>query len=110
MVFECAGAAASARDMTSFVRPRGTIVNLSVFKKPVVVDLQAVNFKEIMIIGSRVYTRQDFKEAVKLASTLPLRRIVTTSFPLKKVEEAFACFERGEEVCKVMILPNDTVE
>ncbi len=108
LVIECAGAAASALDMTSLVRPRGTIVNLSVFKKHVPVDLQAVNFKELSIIGSRVYTQQDFVEAVRLAPTLPLRRIVTHSFPLREVQSAYACFERGDGVCKVVILPNGT--
>jgi threonine dehydrogenase-like Zn-dependent dehydrogenase len=106
LVLECAGAPASAQEMTSLVRPRGTIVNLSVFKKSVPVDMQAVNFKELTIIGSRVYTREDFILAVELSQSLPWQRIVTHSFPLQDVQSAFACFERGEGVCKVMVLPH----
>jgi threonine dehydrogenase-like Zn-dependent dehydrogenase len=108
LVLECAGAASSALDMTSLVRPRGTIVNLSVFKKPVNVDMQAVNFKELTILGSRVYTREDFLEGVHLANAVPLQRIVTHSFALREVQSAYACFERGEGVCKVVVLPNGT--
>lgn len=106
IVFECAAVAASALAMTSLVRPRGVIVNLGVFKKPVPVDMQAVNFKELTLVGSRVYTREDFVEAVRLASVLPLGSIVTHSFPLSEVQSAYACFERGEGVCKVVVVPN----
>lgn len=105
LVLECAAAAAAAQQMTALVRPRGTVINLGVFKAPVNVDLQAVNFKELTIMGSRVYRRQDFFEAVELASELPLQRIVTHSFTLSAVKSAFDCFERGENVCKVLIMP-----
>jgi len=47
LVFECVGAPDSIREMTGLVRSRGKIVNLGVCKKPVKVDMQAVNFKEI---------------------------------------------------------------
>jgi (R,R)-butanediol dehydrogenase/meso-butanediol dehydrogenase/diacetyl reductase len=107
LLFECAGAPGSARDMTSLVRSRATIVNLGVFKKPVPVDMQAVNFKELTILGSRVYSRRDFDDAVQLATTLPLQRIVTHSFPIREVKSAFSCFEQGNGVCKVVVWPNE---
>ena len=105
-VFECAGVPASAREMTSLLRPRGTIINVGVFKHPAPVDLQTVNFKELTIIGSRVYTKQDFTRAVSLASQLPLNKIVTHTFPLLDVKVAFQSFQQGEGVCKVLVLPN----
>lgn len=106
VVFECAGSPATASVMTSVVRSRGTIVNLGVFKKPVAVDLQAVNFKEIQLRGSRVYTREDFGSAINLAEKISVEQIVTHSFGLREVRAAFDCFRRGDDVCKVLILPN----
>jgi len=106
LVFECAGAPGTAAVMTELVRSRGTIVNLGVFKKPVEVDLQAVNFKEITILGSRVYTKRDFEAAIELAEKLPVGQIVTHSFPLSEVNVAFECFRTGSGVCKVLIVPN----
>lgn len=106
VVFECAGHPSSAREMTALARSRGVIVNLSVFKKPVELDLQAVNFKEIEIIGSRVYEREDFLEAIALAPTLPLDGIVSRAFALEDVVEAFQQFRSGD-VCKVLILPRE---
>jgi threonine dehydrogenase-like Zn-dependent dehydrogenase len=90
--------------MTTLVRSRGVIVNLSVFKKPVEVDMQAINFKEIEIVGSRVYERKDFHDAIDLAMRLPLERIVTHTFPLGEVAHAFQQFRTGA-VCKALILP-----
>jgi (R,R)-butanediol dehydrogenase/meso-butanediol dehydrogenase/diacetyl reductase len=105
VVYECAGHPSSAKAMTDIVRSRGTIVNLSVFKKPVEIDLQAVNFKEVEIVGSRVYEREDFQEAIDMAMSLPLEPIVTREFPLEGVADAFRLFHSGE-ACKVLIVPS----
>jgi threonine dehydrogenase-like Zn-dependent dehydrogenase len=80
------------------------IVNLGVFKKPVEVDMQAINFKEIQVLGSRVYERRDFEHAIDLAMQLPLDRIVSHAFPLQDVVGAFQKFRAGE-VCKALIVP-----
>jgi len=109
LLFECTGATTAAREMTALVRPRATIINLGVFKKPAELDLQAVNFKEISIHGSRVYSRADFEEAIRLSSALPVNRIVTHCFPLENVQHAFQCFQSGQNACKVLILPNGPV-
>ena len=105
VLFECAGHPSSAREMTALVRSRGVIVNLGVFKKPVEIDMQAVNFKEIEIVGSRVYERKDFLTAIDLAMRIPLDLIVSHTFPLKEVNLAFKQFLSGE-VCKVLIVPS----
>jgi threonine dehydrogenase-like Zn-dependent dehydrogenase len=109
VLFECTGAASAALEMTKLVRGRATIINLGVFKKGAELDLQAVNFKEISIHGSRVYSREDFKEAIRLASTLPVSRIVTHRFELRDVQQALQCFKSGKNTCKVMVLPNGPV-
>ena len=109
LCFECAGHPSSAREMTALVRSRGVIVNLGVFKKPVEVDLQAVNFKEIAIVGSRVYERKDFQDAIDLAMQLPLERIVSHTFSLRDVNLAFQQFRSGD-ACKVLIVPTQAAE
>ena len=109
VVFECAGHPSSAKEMTALLRSRGTIVNLGVFKKPVEVDMQAVNFKELDIIGSRVYERKDFQAAIDMAMSLPLEAIISREFSLDDVSDAFKLFRAGE-VCKVLILPSASAE
>jgi (R,R)-butanediol dehydrogenase/meso-butanediol dehydrogenase/diacetyl reductase len=109
VVYECAGHPSSAKEMTALVRSRGTIVNLGVFKKPVEVDMQAINFKEIEVLGSRVYERKDFQAAIDMAMSLPLKPIISAEFPLNHVSDAFKLFRAGE-VCKVIILPTQRVQ
>lgn len=105
VLFECAGHAPAALQMTHLVRPRGVIVNVGVFKKPAEVDLLAVNFKELSILGSRVYAFSDFERAIELAPSVPLSDLVTHEFPLLRVAEAFDTFKAGENVCKVLVAP-----
>lgn len=104
VVFECAGHPSSAREMTDIARSRAVIVNLGVFKEPAPVDLMAVNFKELEMLGSRVYERRDFEEAIALAMTLPLEQIISHTYPIQDVAAAFEKF-RSNEACKVIILP-----
>ncbi len=104
LIFDCAGHPSSAKEMTSLARSRGVIVNLGVYKRPVEIDLQALNFREIEILGSRVYKREDFEAAITLALQLPLERIVTHAYSLRDVTTAFEQFRSGE-VCKALILP-----
>jgi len=104
VVYECAGHPSSALEMTAVTRSRGTIVNLGVFKKPVAVDMQEINFKEIKVIGSRVYERHDFANALDMAMSLPLDSIISAQFPLSNVSDAFSLFRAGT-ACKVLILP-----
>ena len=65
LVFECVGVGATAASMIQLARCCGTVINLGVFKKPAEVDLQTLNFRQITLVGSRVYTREDFKTAVQ---------------------------------------------
>jgi threonine dehydrogenase-like Zn-dependent dehydrogenase len=104
IVYECAGHPSSAKEMTEIARSRGVIVNLGVFKDPVEVDMQALNFKEIQILGSRVYERKDFQVAIDMAMNLPLAPIVSGEFSLRDVSDAFRLFQDGA-MCKILILP-----
>lgn len=103
LVFECAGTAGTAEAMTAIARPRAVLVNVGVLKKPVPVDLQAVNFKELTITGSRVYAREDFEGAVRLAPSLPLANLITHTYPLSSVAEAYARFAQAGDACKVIV-------
>jgi threonine dehydrogenase-like Zn-dependent dehydrogenase len=104
IVYECTGHPSAAREMTALARSRGAIVNLGVFKTPTEVDMQAVNFKEIEIFGSRVYERCDFEEAIRLAAKLPLASLITQTFPLSQAADALQQFQEGK-LCKTLILP-----
>jgi 2-desacetyl-2-hydroxyethyl bacteriochlorophyllide A dehydrogenase len=104
VVFECAGHPSVARMMTDAARCHGVVVNAGVFKQPVEVDLQSVNFKELTVIGSRVYTREDFLQAIQLAPKLDLDRVITHSLGLEDASKAYDLM-RAAEAGKVVLVP-----
>jgi 2-desacetyl-2-hydroxyethyl bacteriochlorophyllide A dehydrogenase len=106
IVFEVAGVQESAEQMIDLVRPRGTIINVSVFKKHPNIDMRSINFKELTVIGSRVYTRNDFEKAIDISSHLPLTEIVSHRLPLSDVSDAFRLHKEEENVCKVLLNPH----
>ena len=89
--FECSGAAAPALQMSKITRVRGTICIVSVHKYPHEVNLQDVNFKEQTLVGTRVYTKEEFGRATELTKELQpeLERVVTHIVPLKESSKVF---------------------
>lgn len=90
-IFECAGAAEAMGELTRIVRPGGTICIASIHKAPVPVSLVDINFREVTLIGSRVYTREQFRRAIDLAYDLAdeLRPLVTHVVPLSAGSTVF---------------------
>lgn len=89
--FECSGAAVPAMQMTDITRVRGKICIVSVHKAPHEVNLRDVNFKEQAIVGTRVYTKDEFAQAAALTKELQpeLERVVTHIVPLRDSEKVF---------------------
>lgn len=105
LVFEAAGTPPAARQMTEVARCRSTIVNVSVFKEPAEVDLQAVNFKELTLVGAHVYTPDDYRTAIEVAQGGEVEKLVTHRLPLQEVSGAFDLFKSGQDVCKIVLEP-----
>ncbi|WP_196604448.1 zinc-dependent alcohol dehydrogenase [Pectinatus haikarae] len=89
--FECSGAAAPAMEMSEITRVRGKICIVSVHKNPHEVNLRDINFKEQTIVGTRVYTKDEFRQAVNLTIALEkdLEKIVTHIIPLSESNKVF---------------------
>jgi len=104
IVFECAGAAPAALQMCDLVRPRGRIIMVGVHKEPHAVDLRAITFKEISLIGTRVYTRGDFRRAIEIMPALPYPDIISHRFELQRGAEGFAVMGQAADACKVIIV------
>lgn len=106
IVFEASGNAIAARQMTDFVRVKGTVLILSVHKDPHEVDLRALNFKELTFTGSRVYSKLDFEKAVNYAVEIKdaLKRIISHRVPLSEGSKAFEfANDKNSNALKVLI-------
>lgn len=99
VLFEASGSADAAAQMTELVRPRGQILMLAVHKEPRPVDLRQINFKEIDMLGSRVYTRQDYELALPYCAAMAdeLRQVITHRVPLADGPSAFSIFTSPKE-------------
>lgn len=67
-------------------------------------DLHRVFWRELELIGVRVYEREDYTEAVRLvhAGLVPAGRLITRVVPLPEVAEAFRALAAGGEV-KILV-------
>jgi len=104
VVFEVAGSESSAMQMSNITRSRGKIILVSVHKVPHAVDLRDINFKEISLIGTRVYTRADYAEAIKIIDSTPLLSLVTHKMSLEQAPEAFTLMRNHDDVCKILLI------
>jgi 2-desacetyl-2-hydroxyethyl bacteriochlorophyllide A dehydrogenase len=91
IVFECSAAKSAILDMTKIVRIGGRICMTSIPKHPVPVDLCDMNFKEIFMIGSRVYTAREFGQAVEYAKKLQpqLEKVLTHIYKWDRADTVF---------------------
>lgn len=105
VVFEVSGAAAGAELMTKLPGVRGRVVMVAVFPKPVPVDLHKFFWREMRLIGTRVYEAQDFDEAIDLLATtsVPFRQLITDVYPLDGIEKGLLQMEQGADVMKILI-------
>lgn len=102
-LFECAGSESSAMQMCELVRPRGKVLMVAVHKEPHKVDLRAINFKEIAMIGARVYTRRDYKQAIRMVERLPVSELVSDRVEIDNAPDALDKVKKGLADGKVMI-------
>lgn len=105
VAFEVSGSEAGLRTATQVLRVRGRLVVVAIHPQPVAVDLFRVFWRELTLIGARVYERRDFERAVELlaAGAIPAPRLISAVEPLERTPEAFSRLESGAEVVKVLI-------
>jgi (R,R)-butanediol dehydrogenase/meso-butanediol dehydrogenase/diacetyl reductase len=104
VVFEVSGAAQAVLGATSLAKVRGTIVVVAIHPTPREIDLQRVFWRELSILGARVYERRDFETAVELVAegVIPADLLITRIVPLSATAEAFADLEAGRAM-KILV-------
>ena len=104
VVFEVSGAAAAVLNATSLVRVRGTLVVVAIHAQPRPIDLHRLFWRELRILGARVYERRDFERAIELIDdgTIPAQKLITRIVPLGDVASAFETLESGRAM-KILV-------
>ena len=104
VAFEVSGAAAGIETAIESLAVRGRMVVVAIHPSPPPVNLFRVFWRELTLIGARVYERRDFEEAVRLLSSgaIPAEQMITRVDPLGGVAAAFSELESGRAM-KVLI-------
>jgi 2-desacetyl-2-hydroxyethyl bacteriochlorophyllide A dehydrogenase len=105
VVFEVTGNAAAVRAMTGLVRVQGTISMVAIHAEPLPVDLYRFFARELTLHGSRLYAREDWEAALRLAASgaVTLAPLVSRKLPLESLQQGMEEALRGGPVMKVLI-------
>ena len=104
VVFEVSGAPAAVGVATALAKVRGTLVIVAIHPTPREVDLQRVFWRELRILGARVYQRTDFERAIELLQdgTIPVDEVISRVVPLEQITEGVDDLENGRAL-KVLV-------
>mgnify|MGYP001814504994 CR=1 FL=1 len=105
IAFEVSGSVPGVKAMTDVLRRRGQGVIVGIQPVAPPVDVFGIFWKELQIIGARVYRRADFEEAVKLVAegTIPTDGLISDVMPLAETGSAIQRLDSGEDVIKLLI-------
>jgi threonine dehydrogenase-like Zn-dependent dehydrogenase len=105
IAFEVSGSVPGVRAMTDVLRRRGLGVIVGIQPKAPPVDVFGVFWKELSVIGARVYERSDFEEAVRLVAdgTIPADAMISDVVSLADTAAAVQRLDSGENVVKLLI-------
>lgn len=103
--FEVSGSPRGLDTAMHALRVRGRLVVVAIHSQPVATDLFRLFWRELELIGARVYEREDFEEAVRLLALgeVPARDLISAVEPLARTGAAFDALEAGAGVMKVLI-------
>lgn len=105
VVFEVAGVQPTVDIMTDVAGIRGRIVMVAIHGQPRPVNLFKFFWKELKLIGARVYEPEDYEKAISLVAggELPLDKLVTSIAPLTDVQSVFENIDRNPDGMKVLL-------
>lgn len=112
ILFEVSGARINIDVMTRVISPGGRIVIVAIFNRPEQVDLFQFFWKEIELLGARLYSAEDYKEAIEVLSRkeIDCDAMITDTFGLDRISEAFETLHNHAGAMKVLIECNPVNE
>jgi 2-desacetyl-2-hydroxyethyl bacteriochlorophyllide A dehydrogenase len=105
IVFEVTGSTAGAELVTEIAATRGRIGLVGVHAARREVDLHRFFWRELELIGSRVYLPEDFDAAIELLASgrIDGDRLITQVSPIEAINEAFASLATDPTAIKSLI-------
>jgi (R,R)-butanediol dehydrogenase/meso-butanediol dehydrogenase/diacetyl reductase len=105
VVFEVSGSQPGVDTMTAAAATRGRIVMVAIHTKKQQVDLFRFFWRELELIGARVYEAEDYERAIELVSSgaIDAEGLVTDVRGLDQIQEAFSALDEMPNAMKSLI-------
>ncbi|MFE5791359.1 zinc-binding dehydrogenase [Streptomyces sp. NPDC056503] len=105
VAFEVSGAAGGVTTAVDVLGVRGRLCLVAIHPRPREVDLHRFFWRELTLVGARLYNRADFERAVALVAdgTVPVERLISKVVPLVEAADAFKALEDGGDVMKILV-------
>ena len=110
--FEVSGAAAGVQTAVDVLAVRGRLCLVAIHPRPREVNLHRFFWRELTLVGARLYDRADFEQAVNLVAdgTVPADVLISKIVPLRDAPAAFEALEAGGNVMKILVDCTDTAQ
>jgi len=105
VVFEVAGVQPALDIMTEVAGIRGRILMVAIHGEKKPVDLFKFFWKELKLIGARVYEEEDYEKSIALitANELPFDAMITDVQPLSNIQNVFENIDNNPDGMKVLM-------
>lgn len=105
VVFEVAGVQSTVDVMTEIAGLRGRIVMVAIHSEAKQVNLFKFFWKELKLIGARVYEKEDYETAISLVNSkaLDLEKLITAVEPLENIQSVFEAIDNNPAGMKVLL-------
>ncbi|MBY8875029.1 alcohol dehydrogenase catalytic domain-containing protein [Micromonospora sp. PLK6-60] len=105
VAFEVSGSAAGLTTAVDLLATRGRLVVVGIHNQPRELDVFRFFWRELSMVGARVYERADYESAIDLLTdgTIAAEALITHVEPLADAAAAFAALGGGGAVMKVLI-------
>ena len=105
IAFEVSGAAEGVTTAVDSLAVRGRLCLVAIHPSPREVNLHRFFWRELSLVGARLYTREDFVTATELVhdGTVPADRLITHVEPLASAARAFDALAGGTGQMKVLV-------
>lgn len=106
ITLECIGIEQSVNQSLEYARKGGTAVVLGVFGEKLLTNVFAIQDKELTVIGSMMYRKNDFEESISLIQNgkVQLSPLASAHFKLDQYDEAYEFIHDGKNVSMKVII------
>lgn len=105
VAFEVSGAAGGVETAVDVLGVRGRLCLVAIHPRPREVNLHRFFWRELTLVGARLYDRSDFERAVTLVAdgTIPAERLISRIVPLSQAPAVFEALEAGGDMMKILV-------